>query len=173
MSALQYGASGLAVILFGVVVGLLRAEQKNKQIRPEFLRGVYVTMALGVVLMLVAVGADMFKNMYAVAPLEKKLEVLEAELSTKTQLINDLTTKMGEADALKAQIKGEVSGFSIVEDVKMAFVLGDAMPNGPPKNTLLTMMRSLCRGSQNLKGLLGLPRDSQTCTDVERAIQRP
>src|SRR5713226_6151182 len=97
-SALQYGAIGLAAIMFVVVVRLLQAEQKHKDIRPEFLRGVYVAMGLGVVLMLVAVGADLFKNIYAAAPLEKKLATLEAELSTKTRLVNDLTTKFRPPD---------------------------------------------------------------------------
>jgi hypothetical protein len=170
-SALQYGAIGLAAIMFVVVVRLLQAEQKHKDIRPEFLRGVYVAMGLGVVLMLVAVGADLFKNIYAAAPLEKKLATLEAELSTKTRLVNDLTIKLSEADALKAQIKGEVTGFSMIEDVKIAYILGDSLPKGAAKDTLLAMVRSICGGSQNLKAILGLPSNSRACADVERAIQ--
>jgi hypothetical protein len=128
---------------------------------------------LGVVLMLVAVGADLFKTMYAAVPLEKKLAALEEDLTTRNKLINDLNAKLTEADALKAQIKGEVGGFSMIEDVKIAFIIGDSMPKGNAKDTLLTMVRSICNGSQNLKAILELPRNSQACVDVERAIQKP
>jgi hypothetical protein len=130
-------------------------------------------MVLGIVLMLVAVGADMFKTMYAAAPLEKKLGALEEELSTKNQLINDLTTKLSEADALKAQIKGAVGGFSMIEYVKIAFVLGNPMPKGNAKDTLLTMVRAICTGSQNSKQFWNSPETHKPALMLSALFKTP
>ena len=178
-SILQYGAAGLVVIMFVVLVGLLRAEQTRSKIRPEFLRVVYVAMALSVVLVLIALGSDFLKSRYALEPIQDQLNKVQqqlvkanTDLQTKEQAIADLTAKVQDGERMRAEVKGELMGLQRVEDVKTAFVLGDSVPNGQGKQVLLSMVNPICKAIQDLKATLGERPTPEACADVEKAIRK-
>jgi hypothetical protein len=137
LSALNFGFSGLAAILFLATVGILQAEQKRKVVRPEMLATLKVVMAFGAILVVVPGGVEVFHQIW--------------------------DTNTGN---YKTAIQTQVNALSNAENLKVAALLNDLAP-GSTKTDLIRFASGVCQATTELKKTTGQGNESTECKHVD------